>query len=334
MKSVLYDVSTRERIIPRLEPGYAFATSTNNTDDKLLVSSASDRTRLSLLHYDLANDTSTVLLQPEYGRLDPAQFVESRNVTYRAHDETMVPAILYEPRNYGTRRPAVIWLHGGPTQQWGRGFNPFAQYLVSLGFLLLLPNVRGSTGYGVRFRDAALGDWGGVDLADVLAALDYLRDDVGVDAERVALFGGSYGGYLALLGATMAPRLWKAVVAFSAFTDLRLLYAQGNERSRYHLREQMGDPATRGDLWTARSPVTHAHRLMAKLLLMHGIHDPRCPIEHARAFRTRLLDAGKREGVDFDYVEYDDFGHQSLDGEQRARQYGVIANFLQRILLA
>lgn len=143
------------------------------------------------------------MLAPVYGSIDPAAFVQSRHITYPSADGLSIPALLYTPRDLqGARLPAVVHVHGGPTAQWFRSFDPFAQFLVDQGFVVLEPNPRGSTGYGVQFRDAALRDWGGKDLEDIAAGAAYLRVLPYVDPDRLVVFGGSYGGYMPFMAGT------------------------------------------------------------------------------------------------------------------------------------
>lgn len=228
--------------------------------------------------------------------------------------------------------PAVVVVHGGPTGQYFRAFDPYAQFLADRGYLVLEPNPRGSTGYGVAFRDAALNDWGGVDLQDIAAGAAYLQSLPAVDAERVAVFGGSYGGFMTFLITVKRPELFKAGAAWVGISDLPRLYAGSMEHFKYYLRQQMGDPEAHAELWRDRSAVNFMENLRAKLLIVHGVNDPRCPIEQARVVRERLLALGRREGEDFEYVEKGAEGHGSTDIDQKTETYRLLADFLARRL--
>src|SRR5437773_6123234 len=116
---------------------------------------------------------------------------------------------MYGPRDIapGEKLTAIVHVHGGLTAQWFRGFDPFAQFLADRGFVVLEPNIRGSTGYGVEFRDAALTDWGGADLEDVAAGAEYLGALPYVDSDRLVVFGGSHGGRITVVAATKHPHL-------------------------------------------------------------------------------------------------------------------------------
>jgi dipeptidyl aminopeptidase/acylaminoacyl peptidase len=334
VRPIVYDVGSGEAHELKLPDGFAVGASFFDSDRKLLVTFSSDVTRSSLVSYDLATDTYETLLPAEYGTIDRAVFVEARHVYYTTFDGKKVPALLYAPRDVaaGERLPAIVHVHGGPTAQWFRGFDPFAQFLVDRGFVVIEPNIRGSTGYGVDYRDAAIKDWGGADLEDVAAAADYLRTLPYVDPDRLVVFGGSYGGFMAFIAATKKPDIWRAAVAWVGISDLHKLYEKSMEHFKYYFREQMGDPEKDRALWRDRSAIEFADRLRAKLLMVHGVNDPRCPVDQSRLFRDRLLALGRKEGEDFEYVELGDEGHGSTDIVQKIRTFTILADYLERAL--
>jgi len=334
VRPIVYDVETGAAHELRLPDGFAVGASFFDADRKLLVTFSSDVTRSSLVSYDLATDTYETLLPAEYGAIDRSVFVEAKHVYYKTFDGKKVPALLYAPRDIasGERLPAIVHVHGGPTGQWFRGFDPFAQFLADRGLVVIEPNIRGSTGYGVDYRDAAIKDWGGADLEDVAAAADYLKTLPYVDPERLVVFGGSYGGFMSFIAATKKPDIWRAAVAWVGVSDLHRLYEKSMEHFKYYFREQMGDPEKDRALWRDRSAVEFADKLRAKLLMVHGVNDPRCPVDQSRIFRDRLLELGRKEGEDFEYVELSDEGHGSTDIAQKIRTFNILADYLERVL--
>jgi dipeptidyl aminopeptidase/acylaminoacyl peptidase len=334
IKPVLYDVESGAARELQVPAGVAYGAQFYGSDRKLLLFHGSDTTRASLLAYDLTTDTYETLIAPEYGSIDRRAFVASKHIYYQAFDGKQIPAILYAPRDIapGERLPALVHVHGGPTGQWFRDFDPFAQFLADRGFVVLEPNIRGSTGYGVEFRDAALKDWGGADLEDVAAGAAHLKTLPYVDADRLVVFGGSYGGFMTFIAATKKPDLWRAAVAWVGISDLHAMWSESKEHFRYFLREQMGDPETDRALWRDRSAIEFADQLRAKLLMVHGVNDPRCPVSQSRLFRDKLLALGKREGEDFEYVELGEEGHGSADIEQKIRTFRILADYLERVL--
>jgi dipeptidyl aminopeptidase/acylaminoacyl peptidase len=334
VRPVLYNVQSGARRDLKLPAGIAVGSHFVKDDSALLSMFMSDTTRPSLVVYDLASDTYQTVVAAEYGSLDPSAFVPAEHVWFDSFDGLRIPAIVYTPRGIapGERRAAIVSVHGGPTAQWLRGFDPYAQFLVDLGYVVIEPNVRGSTGYGTKFRDMALKDWGGGDLEDVVHAAAYLKSLPFVDPSRIGIFGGSYGGYMTYMALTKKPDAWKAGVAWVGITDLQRLYASSMEHFKYYLRQQMGDPVQDAALWHDRSAFNFADNLKARLLMVHGTNDPRCPIEQARAFRDRLLELDRTEGRDFEYVEQTDEGHGSSDIQQKIRAYQLLADFMQRNL--
>jgi dipeptidyl aminopeptidase/acylaminoacyl peptidase len=300
----------------------------------LLITMAAPNRRGHVLRCDLATDTAEDWLEADYGSIDPAWLADADYVTYPSTEGAMVPALVYRPAGWspGERRPAIVLPHGGPTGQYFRTFDLIAQFLQDQGYVVLMPNVRGSTGYGVSWRDACLKDWGGRDLEDVAAGARYLAQRDDVDPERLGVLGGSYGGYLTYMAVSKTPDLFKVGIPLVGISDLPLLYEEDMEHFKYYLRQQMGDPTENAELWRERSATTYAHQVTAKLLIIHGLNDPRCPISQARVFRDLLLKHGKREGVDFEYHEFEE-GHGSAQApEARLRHLRLMGDFLARRL--
>ncbi len=334
---VLYDTRTGEGRVLNLPAGVAAGSAFALDGRALVITQGTTTTRMQTLLYDLASDTAGVLLPAEYGDVNPADFVPGEYVRYPTTDGLTVPAILYRPRNLdpGRRYPALVHVHGGPTAQFFRMFDPHAQFLADRGYLVLCPNIRGSTGYGVAWRDANLLDWGGRDLADVAAGAAYLKSLPEVDPERLGIFGGSFGGYMSYLAPVKYPDLFRVSVPIVGISDLRQLHEDNSRvmpQLGYYFRTMMGDPEENAALWADRSAVTHAAHLKAHMFMMHGTNDPRCPVNQARGFRDALVAGGKREGEHFEYVEFGDEGHGSADIAGKTRSYRLMAEYFARHL--
>lgn len=334
LQLVVYETATgAPRPVP-LPAGFVAQAQWANDDRRIVALYSTPTARPTLALHDLESGTTETLVPAEYGSIDPKAFVDAQHVWYESFDGLKIPALLYVPRDLptGAKAAAMVYVHGGPTSQWTRSFDIFAQFMASRGYVVIEPNIRGSTGYGVDFRDAALKDWGGNDLEDVEYAARYLKAMPQVDPARLCVYGGSYGGFMTFIASTKKPDLWKAAVAAVGICDLHTMWDESKEHFRYFLREQMGDPEQDRSLWRDRSAIEFAHQLRAKLLMTHGTNDPRCPVSQSRAFRDKLVSLGKREGLDWDYVEYTDQGHGSVDIVAKTGRMRLIADWLDRAL--
>ena len=163
----------------------------------------------------------------------------------------------------------------------------------------------------------------------MIAGVEFLVREGKADPGRIAAFGGSYGGYMTYMALVKAPDLWKAGVAWVGITDLLAWYDESTPDFQYIIRLMMGDPAENEELWRDRSAIHFAEELKAKLLMIHGVNDARCPVNQAHAFRDRLLELGYEEGRDFEYVELGEIGHGSSDIEERLGTYETITRYLE-----
>ncbi|MFA1538734.1 alpha/beta hydrolase family protein [Actinomadura monticuli] len=217
-----------------------------------------------------------------------------------------IETIVYGGPGWRRARRLVLALHGGPLAAWRLDFEPLFQHLAAAGVAVAAPNQRGSTGYGERHLRPVIGDWGGPDLDDVVhlaRALGRDRDAAGLP--RPVVLGGSYGAFLGLLAACRAPDLWSGCVALAPFTSAAGLRggAPGPVRdrvSRLSRCDASGEPDPGRDVLRACAALT------APLLIVHGARDEAVPVAQSRALRARLLELGRTEGVDFDYLEADD----------------------------
>ena len=212
-------------------------------------------------------------------------------------DGETVPCLLYRPPSASADRPVpvVVTIHGGPEVQSLPVFFPTVQALLARGIGVLAPNIRGSSGYGIRYQRLIYRDWGGGDLTDLEASVRLLDDVPWADTTRLGVHGASYGGFAALACLTALPHLWRAGVSECGPSDL-LSDIQGFPPTwRKRANDWIGNPDDPADVavLTARSPLGNAHRLTAPVLLMHGENDANVdPAESERMYR-RLRELGK-----------------------------------------
>jgi dipeptidyl aminopeptidase/acylaminoacyl peptidase len=333
---VVYDVATGEGREFDLPEGHATLPGGDGAvldDDTVLVSHQTSARRPELLAYDLSTDEYETLLAAEYGDLDPEQFVDAEVFRFESHDGLEIEALLYDS---GERpSPAVVNPHGGPRSQDTRSFDLYTQFLLARGYSVLKVNYRGSTGRGREFVERLYDDWGGDEQADVAEGTKLLREKSWIDEDRIAVFGGSYGGYSAYWQMVRYPELYAAGVAWIGVTDLEDMYENTMPHFRTELMEKyLGTPDENPDLYRERSPVTHVENLDAPLLMVHGVNDRRVPVSQARIFRDALAEAGYEAGEagDYEYVELGEEGHASSDIDQKIRMLRILDDFLDRRL--
>jgi dipeptidyl aminopeptidase/acylaminoacyl peptidase len=220
--------------------------------------------------------------------------------------------------------PLVVYVHGGPHWHTSDTFDPFVQAWVDHGFAVLLPNYRGSTGYGKRWNDAVEGDPGRPELVDIKAGRDHLVAEGIADPDRIVLTGGSWGGYLTLQGIGTQPDAWSAAVAIVPVADYIAAYEdESPSLQKFDTGLFGGTPGERGDLYRERSPITYAARVRAPVLIITGANDTRCPKRQVDNY-VAALDAN---GVPHQYDVYQ-AGHGSMAVAENVRQQGLSLDFV------
>ena len=245
---------------------------------------------------------------------DPLPSAVPAHAEWLPEPERPIEAVVYGGRDWRYSSHILIALHGGPEAAWQLGYEPLFQRLATAGIAVLAPNQRGSTGYGAAHRLAIRDAWGGPDLADIVRLgrrLAAQREAVGLGAPM--LYGTSYGGFLALLSAACAPDAWSRCVAVSAFLSGAELYADADTPVRNFI-DRLGGQTTIDDHLGPRDVGRLCSRIRTPLLLVHGERDPLIPVSHSRRLRSALVAGGRRPGVDFEYLEVPDAGHDPLEG--------------------
>lgn len=249
--------------------------------------------------------------------LEPDRLAKVETIAVKTRDGLPVTAYLTVPLAPGPR-PLVVMPHGGPEARDTYTYDVFAQVLAAQGWLVLQPNFRGSGGYGKAFADAGRKHWGDKMQEDVEDAIAQVVASGRVDPKRIAICGGSYGGYAALMGAVRRPDLYKAIVAIAGVSDLvesieaTKLYDGADAPSYYYWLETIGDPAKDRAMMEAASPALHAEKVAAPVLLIHGIEDGIVPIKQSRIMNAAL----KRAGKSVEMIELAGAGHNDLQPEE------------------
>ncbi len=313
-------------------PGYeVFFGSNNRAEDKYIVITTSDRTRGKRYLYDKASGKLTLLAEVAPW-LKETDLAEMKPVSYRSRDGLTINGYLTLPKGKEAKQlPVVVNPHGGP---WARdvwGFNPEVQFLASRGYAVFQMNFRGSTGYGRSFWEASFRQWGRAMQDDITDGVGWLVQQGIADPKRVAIYGGSYGGYATLAGITMTPDLYAAAVDYvgvsNLFTFMKTIppYWKPFLAMMY---EMVGDPEKDKAQMEATSPAFQAHRIKTPLLIAQGAKDPRVN----KAESDQMVEALKKRGVEVEYLVKDNEGHGFHNEENRFAFYGAMEQFLARHL--
>lgn len=275
---------------------------------------------------DLAGGTFRYLTDSAPAGLAAVTGGEPELVSYPTHDGREIPAFLYRPAGAG-RLPVVLSIHGGPEYQERPHYmySGFYSYLLSKGVAVLAPNVRGSTGYGSAYQRLIHHDWGGDELKDFEYAVRYLRGLDWVDPDRIAVFGGSFGGFATLSCVSRLPHLnWAAGVSIVGPSNLVTFARSVPPTWRAAVAELVGDPDTEADFLAERSPITYAEAIRAPLFVIQGANDGRV----AKAESDQVVASLRERGVPVRYDVYDDEGHNSTRRASAIRERGTAADFL------
>ena len=254
------------------------------------------------------------------------------DASYSSHDGLRMSARLYRPAaglGFDGPRPVVFYIHGGPQSQERPDFTwfsmPLIQFLTLNGMAVFVPNVRGSSGYGIGYMKRVDLDWGGQDRLDHVAAFEHLRQDALLDLDRAAVVGRSYGGYMTLTLAGRHPDLWSAACdmfgPFNLFTFLERLPPTW----RTYFEKAMGHPEKDRALLIERSPNTYLHQLACPMLVIQGANDPRV----VEAESSDLVADLRGQGKEIDYLVFDNEGHDVIKFENKVTCYNRIVDFFK-----
>ncbi len=259
--------------------------------------------------------------------IDPATFVSPDLVSVESFDGFPVPAWVYRPEGV-ERPPAIVSVHGGPEAQERPGFNPLYQYFVAAGFAVVAPNVRGSSGFGKT--SLALDDKRKRmdSVADLNEVGRWVLESGDLDGSRMAVMGGSYGGFMVLAGLASAPDLWSAGVDIVGIANF-VTFLENTGDYRRALREaEYGSLAEDREFLESISPTTMVDRIVAPLLVIHGANDPRVPLSEA----TQIVDRLRELDRVVELMVFDDEGHGLVKLANRKVAYPRVVDFLREHL--
>jgi len=296
---------------------------------KVIVHVASDTNPGEFYLYDATSHKLSFLLA-SMPWIKPEQMAMQEPVSLKARDGTALHGYLTRANGAAknAKVPLVVYVHGGPYEIRDRWqFDSYVQAMATRGYAVLQVNFRGSGGYGDAFVKAGIREWGGKMQDDITDATHWAIDQGIADPQRICIFGGSYGGYAALEGVVKEPDLYKCAIGYVGVYDLRLMYAHGDiPRTRFgknYLKMAIGEDKQE---LKDRSPVSHADKIKAKVMLITGGADDRVPDDHAKAMRSELRSQGTEPEWIYDRSE----GHGFYKEEHVAELFEKLVAFLDR----
>ncbi|MFL5692835.1 MAG: S9 family peptidase [Ktedonobacteraceae bacterium] len=317
--------------IREISRGNFAVTSRDNADRTWIISFSRDDGPVAFYAYDRQTRKVTFLFdnQPDLNKytlatMEPISFTSRDGLTIHGY-------LTLPPKTEGKNLPLVLNVHGGPQARDNWGYNPEAQWLANRGYACLQVNYRGSTGYGKEFLSAGDREWGGKMHDDLVDAVQWAIKQGIADPQKVAIYGGSYGGYAALVGATFTPDLFCCAVDIVGPSNLITLLRSVPpywSALLVSLYRRVGNPDTDEEFLKSRSPLFKVDQIKIPMLIAQGANDPRVK----QAESEQIVEAMKKRGIDYEYMLFPDEGHGFAKPENRLKFYAAAEKFLAKHL--
>jgi len=319
------------KAIAQLDPGDFYVSDRDNADQTWLISFTKDNGPVSYYAYRHKNKKGTFLFDhmPE---LNKYELTRMEPINYKARDGLTIHGYMTFPSWKEKKNlPTVLCVHGGP---WGRdawGYDPVAQWFANRGYACLQVNFRGSTGYGKGFVNAGDKEWGAKMHDDLVDGVNWAVEKGYADSDKIAIFGGSYGGYAALVGATFTPDVFCCAVDIVGPSNLVTLLKSIPPYWSTMLamfNKRVGNPDTEEDFLKSRSPLFKVDQIEIPILIAQGANDPRVK----QAESEQIVEAMKKKGLAYEYILFPDEGHGFARPENRLKFYAAAETFLAKHL--
>ncbi len=328
------NVASGEKVdFPSFDTGDVSNISFSRDGTKARFYVSGSNTPSNLYAYDVATKEHKQLSNVLNTAINPDDMVTAKVVRYKSFDGLEIPAIYYAPHQASAENkvPALVWVHGGPGGQSRQNFSSFIQYLVNHGYAILAVNNRGSSGYGKTFYQMDDQNHGEKDLQDCVEGKNWLADQPEINAERIGIIGGSYGGYMTMAALTFKPEEFDVGVNIFGVTNwLRTLKSIPPwwESFKEALYKEMGDPVKDSVRLHRISPLFHTENVTKPLMVLQGAKDPRV----LQVESDEIVAGVKKNGVPVEYVLFEDEGHGFVKKENQIEAYGKVLQFLDKYL--
>ncbi|WP_036499247.1 S9 family peptidase, partial [[Mycoplasma] testudinis] len=311
--------------------GSLFLTVAKSVDRNYYVfQTLSDNSNSQYLLYDKLKNNIEIL-NPEPSKLNAKNLVKMKPISFTARDGLKISGYLTLPKNARGPVPLIVNVHGGPWHRDSWGYNPEVQFLANRGYGVLQINFRSSTGFGKKFFVAGWHQWGLAMQDDITDGTLWAIKNKYTSKDKVAIYGGSYGGYATLMGIIKEPDLYKAAVDYCGVSDLFTLYdsmPQYWKTPGNIFDEALGNPHNNQAYAKKASPIFHVKKIKTPLFVVHGANDPRCTLEQA----NKIVDALKTKKVPVKLLVKDNEGHGFHNEENRFELYEEMEKFFNEYL--
>ena len=327
-------VNNSDVYFPEIPDGDIKGVNFSESEHKIRLTIGTSKSPNNIYVYDMSSKELKKLTETLNPEINANDMVAAEVVRYPSFDGLEIPAIYYKPIDATKRNkvPALVWVHGGPGGQSRTGYSSLIQYLVNHGYAILAVNNRGSSGYGKTFYKMDDLNHGDKDLKDCIWGKKWLQTQDYIDAEKIGIIGGSYGGYMTMAAMTFTPDEFKVGVNIFGVTNwLRTLKSIPPywESFRNALYKELGDPTTADSVRLYEiSPVFHAHKVKNPVMVLQGANDPRV----LKIESDEIVAGIEANGITVEYVVFDDEGHGFRKKENEIEGYGKVLTFLETYL--
>ena len=331
---IINNTQTGEKVdLPNMQNEDIVAVNISDSEELMRLTIGTAKAPNNLYVYDFSSGDLKKLTNTLNPEIDAEDLVSAEVVRYKSFDGLEIPAIYYKPHqaSENNKVPALVWVHGGPGGQSRVGYSALIQYLVNQGYAILAVNNRGSSGYGKTFFRMDDKKHGDEDLKDCIWGKKWLQDQEYIDADKIGIIGGSYGGYMTMAAMTFTPDEFEAGVNIFGVTNwLRTLKSIPPywEAFREALYEEMGDPVKDSIALYNKSPLFHADQVKNPVMVLQGANDPRV----LQVESDEIVAALKENDVPVEYIVFEDEGHGFIKKENEIKAYRQIREFLDKYL--
>lgn len=328
----LATLDTQTKQLDAIETPYTDISSVHAAPGRAVFIAGSATEPTAVVQIDLTNKQINVLKRSNQLEIDPDYLSTPQSIAFPTENGLTAYAIFYPPKNKdytapdGEKPPLIVKSHGGPTAATSSAFNLKIQYWTSRGFAFVDVNYGGSTGYGREYRQRLNDNWGIVDVDDCANAAKYLAQQGLVDSERLAIAGGSAGGYTTLAALTFRD-VFKAGASYYGVSDLEILAKETHKFESRYLDGLIGPYPERKDLYEMRSPIHHTDQLSCPVIFFQGLEDKVVPPNQAEM----MVEALKAKGLPVAYVAYEGEQHGFRRAENIKRTLEGELHFYSRI---